>query len=125
MLFLLRAGRCIPLVRFLSRGSARRRRSGVRGGRIRGWRVGHCGHGAFWIQQMVLARAQSQLDQGARVGYGFALPAMVCLVAPHGFFAGLVPRAGGFSTQIVLADQSFLNGMSSLGIDFLLAAGAR
>lgn len=71
---------------------------------------------------MILARAQTQLDQRARVGHRLALPAVSGLVAPHGLFAGLVPRSGGFSFQVVLANQRFLNGLSSLVVDFLLAA---
>ena len=91
--------------------------SGARGGRIR-----DRGHGAFRIQQMVFARAQTQFDQCSRVGDGFALPAVIGLVAAHGFFAGLVPGARGLAGQIMFADQGFLNGLGSLGIDFLLAA---
>ena len=93
--------------------------SGARGGRIR-----DRGHGAFRIQQMVFARAQTQFDQCSRVGDGFALPAVIGLVAAHGFFAGLVPGASGFAAEVVLADQGFLNGPGSLGVYFLLAAGA-
>jgi len=74
---------------------------------------------------MVLARAKSQLNERARVGHLLALPAVIGLVAAHGFFAGLVPRARGFAVQIVLADQSFLNSLSTLRINFLLAADAR
>ena len=73
---------------------------------------------------MILARTQAQADQSARIGDGFALPALIGLVAAHGFFAGLVPGASGFAAEVVLADQGFLNGPSSLGVYFLLAAGA-
>ena len=71
---------------------------------------------------MVLARAQTQLDQRARVGHRLTLPAVVGLVTAHGLFAGLVPRSRGFSLQVVFANQRFLNGLGSLGIDLLLAA---
>ena len=71
---------------------------------------------------MVLARPKTEFDQCSRVGYGLALPAIVSLIAAHGRFAGLVPCAGSFSAQVMLADQRFLNRLRSLGIDFLLAA---
>ena len=89
------------------------------------WCVGHGGHRALRIQQVILARSQAQLDQRARVGNGLALPAVVRLIAAHGLFAGLVPRAGGFSAHVVLADQRFLNCLRPLGVDFLLAARLR
>src|SRR5436190_16730507 len=70
---------------------------------------------------MILARSQAEFDQCSRVGHRLALPALFCLVAAHGFFACLVPRASGFSpTEIVLADQSFLNCLRPLGVNFLL-----
>ncbi len=74
---------------------------------------------------MILARPQAQLDQRARVGDGLALPSVIGLIAAHGFFAGLVPCAGGFAGHVMLADQSFLNGLRPLGVDFLLAARLR
>ncbi len=74
---------------------------------------------------MLFARPQSQLDQRSRVGHGLALPAVICLVAAHGFFASLVPGAGGFSAEVVLADQGFLNSAGPLRVYFLLSAGAR
>ncbi len=72
---------------------------------------------------MVLARPQTQLDQRPRVGYCLALPSLVGLVAAHSLFAGLVPCARSFPAEVMFADQGFLNGLGSLGIDFLLAAG--
>ena len=74
---------------------------------------------------MILTRAETKLDQSPRVGYRLALPSLIRLVAAHGLFTGLVPCAGGFSAQVVLADQGFLNGLSSLGVDFLLASRTR
>ena len=74
---------------------------------------------------MIFARPQTQLNQRPRVGDRLALPSMVRLVAAHGLFAGLVPRAGGFPAQVVFADQGLLNGQGSFRVDFLLAAGAR
>ena len=73
---------------------------------------------------MVLARSKAQLNQSARVGNLFSLPALISLKMPHGFFAGLVPSAGGFAAQIVFADQSFLNRLCSFGVNLLLASSA-
>ena len=74
---------------------------------------------------MIFTWTETQLDQRPRVRYGLALPTLIRLVTAHGLFAGLVPGARGFSAQVVLADQGFLNCLSSLGVDFLLASGAR
>lgn len=74
---------------------------------------------------MVFARAKTQLNEGARVGHLLALPAVIGLVAAHGLFTGLVPRARWFAVQIVLADQSFLNSLSTLRINSLLATDER
>ncbi len=72
-----------------------------------------------------LLGSQAQLDQRPRVGHRLALPAVIRLVAAHGLFAGLVPRARGFPAQVMLADQGFLNGLGSFGVDFLLAPRLR
>jgi len=97
-------------------GAVRRRSQGcrTRRGRLRG-------HRALRIQQMVVARPQSQADQGARVGYGLRLPAVVGLIAPHRLFTGLIPRTGRFAAQVVLAYQRFLNGLRALRFNLLLA----
>jgi hypothetical protein len=87
----------------------------MRRGRLRG-------HRALRIQQVVVARPQSQADQSARVGYSLRLPAVVGLIASHGIFAGLIPRAGRFPGHVMLAYQRFLDGLRPLGIDFLLAS---
>ena len=62
---------------------------------------------------MIFARAQTELDQSARVGHSLALPTLVCLVTTHGLLTRLVPRSCGFSSQIVLADQGFLDRLGS------------
>jgi hypothetical protein len=80
------------------------------------------GHRALRIQQVVVARPQSQADQSARVGYSLRLPAVVGLIASHGIFAGLIPRTSRFSAQVVRAYQRFLDRLRPLGIDFLLAS---
>jgi hypothetical protein len=95
-----------------------------RGHGLGSWRVGNGRHRALGIQQMVLAGTQAQLDESAGIGDALTLPAVIGLVAAHGFFARLVPCAGGFAGQIMRADQGFLNGLSAFGVDFLLAAGA-
>src|ERR1017187_5354383 len=83
------------------RRTVRRRRH-----RLRPWSIRHGGHRTLRIQKMVLAR-----------------PSLVGLVAAHSLFAGLVPCARSFPAEVMFADQGFLNGLGSLGIDFLLAAG--
>jgi hypothetical protein len=117
---LLRTGRIVLV------GSGRRigrRRCTVRGcrHRLRAWRVGTSCHGALGIQQMVLARSQTQFDQRARVRHRLALPAVICLVAAHGLFARLIPGACRFSAHVMLADEGFLNRLRPLGVDFLLS----
>ena len=72
---------------------------------------------------MILARPKAQLNQCARVGNLFGLPALISLKTPHGFFAGLVPRARSLAAQIVFADQSFLNCLGSFRVNLLLSSG--
>ena len=100
------------------RERVRRCRSGWRHSR----RLGAAGHGALRIQQVILAWPQAQTNQRTRVGDFFGLPAVVALITPHGFFAGLVPCAGRLSAQVVLADEGSLNGPSSLRVDLFLAS---
>jgi hypothetical protein len=99
------------------------------GGLVRRWRDGprkirRGRHGAVRVQQTILARTQSQLDQRPRIRNFLGLPAMVALIAAHGVFALLVPGAAGFAAQIVFADESFLNRPCPFRIDLLLAADA-
>src|ERR1700693_3584779 len=74
---------------------------------------------------MVLAWPETQLDQSARIAHRLSLPAVVGLVAAHGFFTSLVPGAGSFPVQIVFANEGFLNGLGSFGVYFLLTANPR
>ena len=67
---------------------------------------------------MIFTRAQAQLDERSRIGDCLTLPAVIGLVTAHGFFAGLIPCPGSFSAQVMLANQRFLNGLRSLGINF-------
>ena len=71
---------------------------------------------------MIFAGAQTKLDQRTGIRDLLALPSVVGLVAAHGVFAGLIPASGGFSVQVVFADQGLLDGSGSFGIDFLLAS---
>lgn len=101
------------------------RRNGVRIGRgsaprCRSRCVGRGGHGAFWIEQVIFARAQAQFDERTRIGNFFGLPTVVALVAAHGIFAGLVPGVGGLAAQVTFTNQGFLNGAGSFRVDFLL-----
>lgn len=60
-----------------------------------GWRRRrHC---TFGIEQVVVARAQAEFDQGAGIGSCFRLPAAVLLIALHGGLRGAVPCAGGLA----------------------------
>src|ERR1700739_278617 len=89
------------------------------------WTIRNGRHRALRIQQMILAWAQAQADQSARIGNGFALPSVIGLVAPHRVFAGLVPSPGGIASQIVLADQCFPTRLCACGINLLLPPQAR
>jgi hypothetical protein len=71
---------------------------------------------------MILARPKAKLDERSGVRNRFALPAMVRLVFPHGFFAGRIPCPGRLSGQVVLTNQSRLNGLRAFGVDLLLPA---
>jgi len=77
-------------------------------------------HRTLRIQQMVVTRSQPQADQSARVRHSLRLPAMIGLVAPHGIFTGLIPRAGRFARHIMLAYQRFLNSLRPLRFNLLL-----
>ncbi len=74
---------------------------------------------------MVVARAQPEADQSARIRHSLGLPAVVGLIASHGIFARLIPGSGSFTAQVVLADQGFLNSLRPLRVNFLLAARSR
>jgi hypothetical protein len=71
---------------------------------------------------MIFTGSQSQLDQRAGIRDRLVLPSIVLLVAAHGLFARLIPLAARFALEIVLTDEGFLDGLSALGIDFLLSA---
>ncbi len=72
-----------------------------------------------------MAWAEAKADQGARVRNFFRLPPVITLVVPHSFFAGLIPRSARLAGQVVFANESSLDGLGALGIDFLLTAGSR
>ncbi len=93
-------------------------RPGVRRRRIRS-------HGALRIEQMLVVRSQPQFDQRPRVGSGLALPAVGSLVVLHGFLCSVIPDPGGFSCEIVFANQRLLNLARAFGVDLLLPMFAR
>lgn len=71
---------------------------------------------------MIVAGTEAKADQGPRVRDFFRLPSVIGLIAAHRVFAGLIPGSRRLTSHIVFADQGFLNGLRSLGINFLLAA---
>lgn len=88
-------------------------------------RMGTAGHGTFRVEQISLVRSQTELDQGARIGNRLRLPTIGGLKFLHGGLGRCVPIPGRLPTQVVLANQGFLDLPRALGIDFLLAALAR
>src|SRR5258708_2696363 len=71
----------------------RRYRSGRRGGALTG----------------ILSRPKTELDDGARIGNEFRLPAVVTLEFLHGGFGSGVPMTRGFACEITRFDQRRLN----------------
>jgi len=65
--------------------------------------------------------SEAEFDEGAGVGSELGLPTLVCLELEHGCLGVGVPFGGGFAGQIVLADQSGLDGGHTFGSDGLLA----
>src|ERR1700680_5305910 len=49
---------------------------------------------------------------------------MVVLIAPHGVFASLVPSSCRLAVEVVLVDQSFLDGLCPIRINFFLSTYA-
>jgi hypothetical protein len=66
-------------------------------------------------------RPEAKLDERTRVGNYFGLPAVVCLVAGHGFLRCLSPDTVWFSVEIFFADQRLLNFTDAAGFDASLA----
>ncbi len=73
---------------------------------------------------MIVIRSQSQFDQGARVGRGFGLPIVIGLIALHRLLRRVVPHAGRFPREVVLANQGFLDFQRALRVDLLLSTNA-
>ena len=98
----------------------------MRGGAVcsgRGRRsFGNGRHGTFRVQQMIVARPESEFDEGARVGNRFILPAIVALEFSQRVFGGRVPFSGRLAAQVMLLDQRFLDLLGALGINLLLSA---
>ena len=79
-------------------------------------------HRAFRIQQVLVIRAQSKFDQGARIGSGLGLPIVVSLITLHRLLGRVIPHASRLACQVMLANQSFLNFQRTLRVYLLLSA---
>ena len=66
--------------------------------------------------------AKAEFDESARVRHGFVLPAVIGLKAPQRVFGRGIPLPGRRARHVVLANQSFLDLMGTLGINLLLPA---
>ena len=98
----------------------------ISGSRVLGGpRVGRGGHGAFGIEQMGLVRSESQSNERPRIGSSFGLPAVVGLILLHRRLGSAVPHAGGFSAQVMFANEGGLDLRGALRVNLLLAAFAR
>src|SRR5208337_453672 len=71
-------------------------------------------HGAFRIEQVIMAGPQSEFDQSSGIGCRFRLPSLIGLIALHSRLRGSVPRSRRLSAHVVLANQGFLNGASTV-----------
>jgi hypothetical protein len=92
-------------------------------GRWSGGGVGHIrtgGHGAFGIEQVIVAGPEAEFDQRARVGDSLVLPAIVGLESPQGVFRGGIPFSGRLAAEVVLTNERFLDLVSAVGINLLL-----
>src|SRR5712671_4130218 len=70
---------------------------------------------------MVVTGAETQLDQRARIRHGLRLPTLIRLITPERSLGRVVPSSRGFPVHVVLSNQSFLNLLSALGFNCLLA----
>ena len=96
--------------------------SSIRRGRIFQCRTDRDGDGgALRIEQILLAGAKAELDEGSGVGKYLRLPVIIVLEAGEGIAGGLIPLAGGFAVEIVLANQRLLNFDGAGLVDGLLA----
>jgi len=96
--------------------------------RHRSWRrrvrdSGSCSHRTFWIEQVVVAWAETEANERSRVRNFFRLPAVIRLIAAHGVFGLLVPGPRRIPAQVMLADQRLLNRFGALWFDLLLTSG--
>ena len=58
---------------------------------------------------MLVIWPQSELDQRSRIGSGLGLPVVIGLIPLHRLLRSIIPYAGRFPRQVVLANQGFLN----------------
>ena len=73
----------------------------------------------------VLCRSEAKLDDGARVGNEFGLPAIIFLKLLHGGFSLRVPVTRRFAGKITGLDERSLNLRSAGVIDSALTRGFR
>ena len=68
-----------------------------------------------------MVRPQAKLNQRSRIRQHLGLPAMIFLVTAHGFLRTAIPASIGFTAQVVLLDERFLDLACAVGIDAVLA----
>ena len=83
-------------------------------------RSGHC-HRAFRIEQVIVAGAESEFDQRARIRNLLRLPPLICLIALHRRLRGVIPRSRRLALHVVLADERCLNLPGATRVNRLLA----
>lgn len=111
-------GACVseqPMTGWLCFSLSAGRRSCRTGGSARGVR------GRFVHLFFGVVGAKPEFDESTGIRRNFRLPAVIGLVTGHGFFATGVPHAAGFTGEVVLADQSFLDRARAFRLDPLLA----
>lgn len=92
---------------------------GLGGGDVAGFGVGE--GGAVSVDGVGVVRAEAEFLEGARVGCELGLPALVGLEFLHSGHGARVPLTGGFTGEIVFADQGLLDLSRALGSDALLS----
>ncbi len=77
--------------------------------------------GALRVEQILLAGTKTKFDEGSGVRKDFRLPVVIALKAGKSVARCLVPLAGSFAVEVVLADQRLLNLNGAVSADGLLA----
>src|SRR4029079_13723545 len=65
------------------------------------WSFDGARHRAIGIEQVVVVRPETELDQGARIRNGLALPTIVGLKFFHSLLRLLIPYASRFRVEVV------------------------